>query len=133
MTTEPRTEAGRRLWGWLQVIAAGEMPPPRETGLLAILAIEAEAAAGPRDVQALDIIIRQVEYRAYGHALVNLRALRAAAGPRDEGLRESAAALIDAIDAKDEANIWGWSRALRAESGEEALRQAHPHVHGRER
>ena len=86
MTTEPRTEAGRRLWGWLQVIAAGEMPPPRETGLLAILAIEAEAAAGPRDVQALDIIIRQVEYRAYGHALVNLRALRAAAGPRDEGL-----------------------------------------------
>jgi len=53
--------------------------------------LEAEAAAGPRDTQALNIIIRQVEDGAYGHALTNLRALRAeaAAGPRDEGLREA--------------------------------------------
>jgi hypothetical protein len=39
----PTTEAGRRLLGWLRVVAAGELPPPLDTAGPAIAAIEAEA------------------------------------------------------------------------------------------
>ena len=47
--TTPRTPTGKRLYGWLKVIAAGEVPPPLDTGRLAILAIEVEAAQQERE------------------------------------------------------------------------------------
>lgn len=40
---EPQTDAGRRLLGWMRVVASGELPPPIETAAPAILAIETEA------------------------------------------------------------------------------------------
>lgn|SRR5678815_1426341 len=45
MMSEPRTEAGRRLLGWMRLIASGESAPPFATAQPAILAIEAEARA----------------------------------------------------------------------------------------
>jgi hypothetical protein len=106
-------------------------------------ALAAEAAAGPRDTRALVVAIGQhieqvaaeVGYRHPEHlsgseypatdvpclpavvatqiAEKHILEAEAAAGPRDERLREAAQRLVDAIDAKDDANIWGWSRAVR--------------------
>ena len=45
----PTTPTGKRLYGWLKAIAAGAPPPPLDTGRLAILAIEAEAATAERE------------------------------------------------------------------------------------
>ena len=70
MTTEPRTEAGRALLGWARM--ANPYRPHRADEIRdAILAIETEAAAGPRD---------------WGKGYVpGTGANEAAAGPRDEG------------------------------------------------
>jgi len=74
MTTEPRTEAGRALLGWARM--ANPYRPHRADEIRdAILAIETEAAAGPRD---------------WGKGYVpGTGANEAAAGPRDEGLRKA--------------------------------------------
>jgi len=69
MTDTPRTEAGRRL-------LARESYNSRSFALITvedILAIEAEAAAGPRDT-----------YDEDANEAARQRAMKAAAGPRDE-------------------------------------------------
>jgi hypothetical protein len=80
-TDTPRTEAGRRL---LEVLATRD---ERVAYLHDVLAIEAEAAAGPRSG-------REGEAYDAGRLAGYEEGLEAAAGPGDEGLRE---ALLDII------------------------------------
>ena len=83
MTDTPRTEAGRRLLAHIPY----DYPPLRD----AILAIEAEAAAGPRDlaerIEALSLFDPDARTMADAAESMRERAValadEAAAGPRD--------------------------------------------------
>ena len=108
--TEPRTEAGRRLLADLPGRYGGSALDPISHDLTrdAILAIEAEAAAGPREgldveqlARAIDAVLPLGVYRGQAERI----ARKYAAGPRDEGLAKAK----PAIHKPDPTNVATWT------------------------